>query len=335
LNLHEPNWKDLEGGEGDWEGDRLSKFSKGQTIAIFLVDLLDDMSKESKSAPYKCTPDLLAKFPAAAQYYTWLAGYSDKSLGKIPKLPGCRTKLDSLVQNLLKKPSRVSKEERTLFSDWINPRIQTVMAKPCKDSRLYAIQAAITAGDMVGGQVRVETGNLKVELLKRLVVEKIDGFEAWDFKGPDGNWYEVDSNLIGATRSDMLRHRSTGKLFDFSKGGSKPDLRIVASKKVILVAEIKGRKDLANLWESWMGTVIQHLESWVTQYPDAVRGVFMTTFNRDSIEGATKDRVPRRGFKTLHSEGLLHFALNLTHVQAEQGDQLAEFRYLLNRCLEV
>src|SRR5205085_2313885 len=79
-------------------------------------------------------------------------------------------------------------------------------------------------------------------------------------------------------------------------------------------------KDRSNVWESWMPTVILHVETWTTSFQDSQRGVFMTPFTEDMVSGQTSQSTEGRpALGKLYEEGKLHFAINIIALCGRSG----------------
>jgi hypothetical protein len=123
-------------------------------------------------------------------------------------------------------------------------------------------------------------------------------------------------------------------VFEMISGGDRPDLKILLDQAVgrsttlsdmylalVAVAEIKGRKDESNAWESWMPQVDAHMREWSATYPDVARLFFGTLINETMVEGVSVRGTPRPGFKQMHKAGHIDAVYNLSKLS--DGDSAA------------
>lgn len=161
-----------------------------------------------------------------------------------------------------------------------------------------------------GGDIGVVllNANLTAGLINRGAVVEV--------QQPGGEW---TAHRPGDDLQASPRIRSNGTLLcDFTSGGNRPDITASRAGRPILVGEVKGRKDLLNVWESWMPQVADHARSWRRQYPDVAPLFFGTVVNREMIEGQSMRGTRHAGLKGLYEDGDLPGIYNLSNLAAHQ-----------------
>ena len=138
----------------------------------------------------------------------------------------------------------------------------------------------------------------------------------------------VLSGMDDACNSSFLKYVPSNTLFTLQGGGNRPDIEISRGRSIILVGEIKGRKDLSNTWESWMPQVVDHLRTWKSEFPRSFSCVFMTVVTNEMIEGVSKQGTKRTGLKGLQAQGLLDFAFNISQLLDPTSAQYKSFKGL-------
>jgi len=322
LTLPNPDWSALLGGsdeEARWIADRDRKFG-------MIADVTDDFREvadalEERDALFSATPEILAEMPLAADWYVSLAGYALKTLSNIregPAVHGLRVKARTVLASLAKGVPQ-AEDRRSAFADWINDELAQLYP-PERRTRAHA--EAMVYGLLGGrclGQGQNKGGDDGVLLLKRLFVSRMrQRGHGVEVKVAE-EWlpYEEEQSLDKVSDT-----RFAGQIgCDFTGGGSKPDIVIRDRGVVIAQGEVKARKDLANVWESWMPQIENHLRSWTTDTPEAARIIFGTLVTSEMIEGATHRGVYRAGFKQWKKSGVLTSAYNTT--KASSGDPAA------------
>ncbi len=168
-------------------------------------------------------------------------------------------------------------------------------------------------GGAVIGQGQNQGGSLAVDGLKSALLENYGQADNWRVAKDPGNGSTRKLKRESILSFPLWFHEPTETKFDFGAGGNRPDVIVEQDGQTLIVAEIKGRKDLSNTWESWIPQVNAHMESWKHRYPGAKRGVFMTVFTNEMVTGNSQTgKERRRALKMLYDERLLHFAINLT-----------------------
>lgn len=334
MSTSEPKWEALiaSGGDSSWEDDRQRKFFRIQVEAEELLQIADRLAAEG--ALHRCSADVLKRHPKAAYWYVSLACYAQKTLRSIGN-PAARYGLsvspDAFLKKMGSSPNNVSRADLSAFSDWVNVEIQGLLPRPLSDVRLYALHVAMIVGGRVIGQGQNEGGGLAVAILKDALLRSFPGEPEWEFLDSSGRLLGRDA--ASCIMGSVWRCTPTNAEVDFRGGGNRPDLRVSLNGRVRLVAEIKGRKDLSNQWESWMPQLADHLLTWASEFPDALRGVFMTVITKEMIDGASRSGTRRTGLRQLYSEQRLQFAFNLTKLAEPTLDQ--EFLGIMSSCLGI
>lgn len=319
-----------------WDDDRLRKFGRIRSSAEELLDLGDILMREEEGL-YQCRTDILRRHPKAADWYIGLACYAQKTLKNSAHRAakfGLSVTPDTFLKKMRTNPEAVNDSDLQAFSNWMNSEIADLISSPLDDQRLYTLHVAMIAGGRIIGQGQNEGGNLAVIMLKDALLNGLGPLSKWEYLFND-NWLSSTEDVEATLQASLLRYCPTDTLLDFSGGGNKPDITIERNGIVLLVGEIKGRKDLSNTWESWMPQVADHLRTWATEYPEAVRGVFMTVITAEMIQGASKQGTQRTGLKGLNKQGLLDYAYNLSLLKPEsQTSMYRDFCAFLDTILD-
>lgn len=334
MNTSEPKWEALvaSGGDSAWEDDRQRKFLRIRVEAEELLQIADRLAAEG--ALHRCSADVLSRHPKAAYWYVSLACYAQKTLRSINNRAapyGLKVSPDVFLKKMGSSPNSVSRADLDAFSDWVNVEIQGLLPRPLSDVRLYALHVAMIVGGRIIGQGQNEGGGLAVAILKDALLRAFPSDPVWEFLDSSGRLLGTDA--ASCITGSVWRFTRTSAELDFRGGGNRPDLRVSLKGRVRLVAEIKGRKDLSNKWESWMPQLADHLLTWSSEFPDALRGVFMTEITKDMIDGVSRSGTRRTGLRQLHRDQRLQFAFNLTKLAEPKLDQ--EFLDIMSSCLGI
>lgn len=341
--LTPPDWAALTGGSGEdkWQDDRLRKFKRIKVTAPAIVQLQDRLAAEG--ALYRCSRRVLLKHPSAAEWYIGLACFAGKTLQNLQQRAKTDFNLSILperfVEKMLACPDRVSESDLDAFSNWINTELEQLIDDGLEEDRLAGLHVAMVAGGRIIGQGQNEGGELAVAILKEALLESFGPKSDWGFLPNDGReWRNAGDDLQAALSAPTLLHKPTKTRFEFIPGGNRPDIKVIRGLDedgpVLLVGEVKGRKDLSNLWESWLPQVAAHMDSWATSYPDAYSGVFMTVFTEEMITGETPNsKEKRRGLKKLHEQKVLDFAINLSLLLTKDEGTSRRFKELFSLVL--
>lgn len=337
--LFQIDWNEVIGGSGEaeWREDRLRKFGRIKADAPALAQLQDQLAEEA--ALYRCSPEILQKHPSSAEWYIELACFAGKTLANLQGRAKTEFKLsvlpETFAQKLKLKPEGVTPEDRAAFSAWINTELEELMKDDLDEPRLAGLHVAMIRGGRFIGQGQNEGGDAAVRLLKSSLLAHYGPAICWSCRADDAQeWRQVEKDLESALETPVWRHEETGTIFDFRAGGNRPDLRVTRGEVILLVAEVKGRKDRSNIWESWMPTVVSHIETWAESYPGIACGVFMTLFTEDMVTGVTpKSHEVRPALRKLHEDHKLHFAINLSHLAVNKELTLHHFKQLFDPIL--
>ena len=318
--------------EDAWLADRDRKVDLIQDMAMRVLRAHEELRR--RDAVYRCDQRILREVPFAADWYVSLAGFAKKTLGNIRERPysyGMRRQAKGLVEALSDTPGQGAVADLIAFSNWINDEIAALI--PVEDrsdlNALLRVQAIL--GGRALGQGQNQGGNEAVFLLKSYLVEKLQTDYACEVLSPSGSWTTVaDTVPLAITRAVRVDGRLA---FDFRAGGDRPDVRITLDGTTIAVGEIKARKDLSNIWESWMPQVADHVRTWKGEFPDGARLLLGTVFTEEMINGASVRGTRRTGLKDLYHEGALTAVYNLTRISEDPdpcAELIVEFRRLLS-----
>jgi hypothetical protein len=341
--LTPPDWRALTGGSGadKWQEDRLRKFGRIKLTAPVIAQWQDNLGAEG--ALYRCSRSVLRKHPSAGQWYVSLACFAGKTLTNLQERAKTEFKLsvlpETFLENMRIRPQSVPDSDLDAFSEWINSELAELIGDRLEGDRLAGLHVAMIAGGRIIGQGQNEGGELAVAILKEGLLEHCGPAAEWKYRLENtANWQDVGVDLHAALSAPLWLHEPSSTHFEFVPGGNRPDIKAVRQVKeaevVLLAGEVKGRKDLSNVWESWIPQVAAHMESWSAGYPDAYCGVFMTVFTKEMISGKTpKGKEQRRGLKKLYQEGLLNFAINLSSLNTKDNAMCKQFKQLFRSVL--
>lgn len=332
LDLPSPNWKALVGGskEAAWIADRNRKFGLAAALigqAFEVADLL-----EPRGALFRSSPEVLRAHPFVADWFVSLAGFSMKTLQNVKLAPaafGLKRRAKTLVE-AHREGREVPLADLVAFSSWINSELDELFPEEARTrERALSCVAHILGGRTIGRGQNLG-GDDAVTLLKSLLVEAFEQRGRFvEIQLADGSWarYRPEHNL--PTRTHV---RADGKLvLEMISGGDRPDIRITLGPVPIAVGEVKGRKDLANVWESWMPGVYNHMRTWTAENPDAARLFFGTLINQPMVDGSSSHGTQHVGLRTLHKQGLLTAAYNIAKVAENDPEATKEFAALVDR----
>lgn len=346
LQLRPPDWSALLGvsSEAEWIVDRDRKLESASRYASRLQETIHKL--KSREAVYRASPKVLLELPFSGLWYVSLAGFSQKTLSNIkegPKAFGMTlapatvvknlTRLDDSYASAAQRPSRPpSANELQCFCNWVNDEISRAHPPQYRDEERAMLTAALILGGRIIGQGQNSGGEVAVALLKELLVRGLApryGLEVLR----DGQWRVSEPTLTVESESYF---RLGGKMvLEFVSGGNRPDLKITVDDTPLVVAEIKGRKDLSNLWESWMPQVASHMRTWRNEFPDAARLFFGTLINAQMVEGMSIRGTHHIGLRELHEDGSLTSAYNVAKVAARDQAAQASFDDLLRSLAAV
>lgn len=320
--LPPPDWDALPGGDDDTSA-WLTAWERKQTAFAAEVAEARQVAQElaGRDALFSPRPEVLHAVPAAAQFYLDLAGVVSKLAPKLkPSWTSFGLKISPLtVAGNLARGKRVADQQLAAFCAWISSILDERYPRATRDQVDPAGMVLMVRGARVHGQVQNKAGDDAVLILKELLVRAM--LER-------GVSVEVAERKVGPymsytarTALERARHiRFGGRMVcEFVPGGNRPDMRVLLHDVVILNAEVKGRKDLSNIWESWIPQINGHLRTWTQENPDAPRVLFGTVITTEMIEGRTAGGTQHTGLKAFHRSGLLTTAYNLTNIR--RGDR--------------
>lgn len=329
LQLAPPDWDKIvgDGLEAAWIADRDRKFGLLTEAAVAIRQTAATLRE--RDALFHCSSDVLAAIPAAADWYVSLAGFALKTLEKIrvgPRNFGLTRTADGLV-NALREGRLVTPADLEAFSRWINAEIERLFPQDSRDESLALATVLMIRGGRVIGQGQNLGGNEAVVLVKSQLVEVMAKRRPVDVE-QDGVWvkYGPEHNLPQCQR---LRY-SRRLVCEFVPGGDRPDLSVSLDGEVIAVGEIKGRKDLANVWESWMPQVAAHMRTWRGAYPDAARLFFGTLITEQMVAGQSARGTLREGLRGLYEDGLLTTLYNVSKIAQNDPGAVQRFEELID-----
>jgi hypothetical protein len=324
-------WAELVGGQDNeaWAAYLTRKFQRIKLKATECTELAAALVQ--RHAVTRCSPEVLRDVPDSASWYVALAGYSRNHLRNIQQPANLSTKLDTFLKKLAKSPSSASTSDLAAFSDWANYQLSQLPGLP-QDPALCTLHVAMVFGAMVVGQVQNESQYIPHAILKGALLEHFTPRQHWQYAtSADADWRPVDPDSKEAMTAAFWRYTPTDAVLDLTTGGQRPDVRVERNGRTELAGEIKGRMDVSNLWESWLPQAIHHMQAWSNEYPQSLRGVFMTIFTAEAIDG----RDDRSGLKKCASDGHLQFAINLTHLASGQAQAVQQFKAVFDRVLGV
>lgn len=334
TNLKFPNRDVLLGGdeESAWILDRERKVDL--IVKNYRAFLSLSLELETIGALYHCTPSTLMSFKNAADWYVSLAGYSIKTLRNIPKRYGqfgLTRKVEGLVKKL-REGGSVPLDQLEAFSAWINFEIESQFPTINERTRQLALSVVLMIlGGRVIGQSQNIGGNDAVDLLKTLIIQWFERKERLveaEINFESEEWITYNSAVAVG---DIKRIRINGMLrFEFVSGGDRPDIRIFNRSIEVAVGEIKGRKDLSNAWESWLPGLYNHLRTWMAENVDRGRLFFGTLISEEMYTGITSRGTTHNGLSTMHNQGLLLGAYNLSNIVSGIPAAANSFDELMN-----
>lgn len=331
LDLSTPEWDALAGGtaETSWIADRYRKLSNAAAMAEDIERVFYLLSE--RKALFEATTESLLCDPFAAFWYVSLAGFSQKTLENASEVPakfGMSQSTSSLVSGFAhfvkrrgessdqpaQMPTRLRKNLEP-FLAWINSELRATLSPVHQTPTRALMRVSLLLGGRIIGQGQNEGGNDGVTLVKELIYRQRPEGQLVEARfDPKDEWHTTpDPDQIVSA----VAIRFGGRLeCNFTPGGNRPDIIISLDEKIIAVGEIKARKDLSNLWESWMPQVASHMKTWKQQpqFSDAVRLFFGTVITQEMIEGRSALGTPREGLRDLVQEGFLTGVYNLSHM---------------------
>jgi hypothetical protein len=330
--LPEPHWQVLPGGTADlqWIEDRDRKVALGGLCAATFIELSDVLAQ--RQALLHPTPDVLIDHPKSIDWYISLAGYSLKalrSLREIPKAAGLKWSLGHLRDLILSR--QASPAALLPVAAWLSKEIDSLYPLGLSQ-REAEFRVALVLGGRIVGQGQNLGGDQAVTLTKRLLFAAL-ARHGCQVLHQDGI-YRPATDIAEVEHSPILRVASR-VLVDFTAGGDRPDMKVSVDGHVYLVAEIKGRKDLSNQWESWMPQVVDHMTTWQHEYPRAERLLLATVITPEAIEGQSMRGTARVGLRQLYANGALTGVVNLSHAVAGQAEAAGDLERIASLVIRL
>jgi hypothetical protein len=336
LSLPSPDWDSVLGGdkEAAWIAARNRKVAIAAELGESVLRTARRLSM--LEASYECSPQILKEVLGAPEWFLSLAGFSEKTLGNLrlaPRALGLKTS-PLAVARRLSKSQHVAEDQLQAFANWINSEMIQLYPVEVRTDDLALAIVLLILGARIQGQVQNMAGDDAVVLLKTILssemerrgvsIEVSDEVLGW-------REYSPDLNLL-----KRQRIRYGGRLIcEFTPGGNRPDIKILLNGVVIAVGEVKGRKDLSNLWESWVPQIMGHLRTWTLEHPDAPRLFFGTIITKEMIDGVTAGGTHNAGLRVLHSNGLLTAVYNLSLLAEKDAAATSQFGVLIDVLVDL
>jgi hypothetical protein len=331
IEIPPQDWQALIGGTGNTANlftARDRKLAKSAQLTRSVLPLAERLRETG--ALYVSAPAILLAEPLAARWYLDLAGLSRKLLNRMEEsiAPYGFTVLPETIAVNLAAGRSVKPADVVAFSQWINDVLAGVYPDQSRTFELATCTVLAMMGARIDGQVRVQTGEDAVLILKTLLVGAFARRGLSVEVVLDRGWgpYSPTDNLLNQR---VLRFG--GRLVsEFIPGGNRPDWRLTVDKATILVGEVKGRTDLSNVWESWMPQINGHLQTWTSENSKAPRLFFGTVITSEMIEGMTTGGTMHTGLRAFSKHGLLSGAYNLSNIAEGQPNAEKAFNGLID-----
>lgn len=335
FSLPPPNWPDVLGAvdEAAWIADRDRKFGRATKAAKQIQETFKYLSE--RNAIFEATPEILCDHPFAARWYVSLAGYSQKTLQNVrerPRAYGLNVRPNSVVDGVRERPAEYQVPGKFMasvssFCLWINDEIAEKHPIPNRDLQRALVVVAQILGGRIIGQGQNEGGDAAVLLVKELLVRRL--YPAFTLEVNEGAGWEEYGAKHSIADLSLLRFGSRMTI-DFTSGGNRPDIAVTVDGKMVAVGEIKGRKDLSNLWESWMPQVATHLNTWAGEFPNAVRLFFGTLIVDQMVQGFSMKGTQQIGFQELYAQRKINAVYNVGNVIAGHPGAVSSFNALVD-----
>lgn len=324
-------WDSLIGGrnEESWSKYGNRKYEKTRALAAERIRVHNTLSVLKATA--KCSPEVLLAVPGAASWYVAMAGFASNHIRNLKTPGGLSTSVATFLKKIESKPQKISPFDLAAFSNWINAALQSLPGGAPDSPGMCLYHVGVIDGSLIVGRVQNESQYIPHYILKEALLRHFGPAEKWGWKdSAKDDWQEMDpSRDEESIKANLWYYRPTNTVLDFGVGGERPDIKITRNNRTVLAGEIKGRMDVSNLWESWLPQATSHMTSWSKEYPQALRGVFMTIFTKEAIEG----KADRAGLKKSYDEGALHFAINLFNLMNGQDDSIQQFKEVFDLAL--
>lgn len=341
LTLPPPNWPSLIGGtvETSWIADRYRKLGIASTISEEIERVFHLLQKSD--ALFIASAESLLSDRFAAQWYASLAGFSQKTLKNTAKIGaefGLTQRPSSLIESLAVfaeqlhrgkatkelMPPRLSKN-LSAFVTWINYELQNTLSSDHRTPARALIRVSLLLGGRIIGQGQNEGGNEGVILVKELLYRELSPHCGVAIQLKSGGSWKINPDASEISNAVQVRFNDRLEC-DFTSGGNRPDIKVSFDGNIIAVGEIKARKDLSNVWESWMPQVASHMKTWSKEFPKAARLFFGTVITQEMIDGASKSGTQHTGLRELVQSGQLTSAYNLSQIMNVETVSCSELR---------
>jgi hypothetical protein len=312
--LSTPDWSSLLGGsaEASWLADRDRKL--GLILGLSEAVLQTARVLKQRGALFAPSADVLIDLPFAVDWYISLAGFALKTLGNIRETPsayGVSLRPTTIRANLAAR-RRVAPNEVLAFAAWLKSEIESVWSPDQRTvERALVVVSAVLGGRAIG-QGQNTGGSEAVLLLKSNISTYAEKMNLPLDIYLDNGWIPYAHGALSALAPSL---RIAGRLvIFFPVGGNVPDVRFdsVQGGQLLGIGEVKGRKDLSNVWESWMPQVADHMLTWSSEFPDALRLFFGTLITHEMVIGESARGTGRTGLRGLHGSGHLQGVYNLS-----------------------
>lgn len=336
LKLPEPNWQALPGGdeqEAKWVADRDRKF----TLMMEAIEEFVPLSEELHESGHllTCSPQVLRDTPDAADWYLCAAGYALNTLQYIREAPrnyGLSRRVRTIRDRLL-DGRQVSDGDLMAFSQWVNSELDSLYKDSLRDlEAVRGIAFGILGGRAVGRGQNLG-GEDGVVLLRRLMADRAVSLGTPIFVDDGEGFVPLENDPTEIHKAPRIR-LGENIVCDFSGGGRHADIKVTDQRVVVALGEIKARKDVSNIWESWMPQIVDHMRTWAGDAPDAVRLFFGTLITDEMLDGVTSGGVRRAGLRSLYNNGLLSSAYNLSKIAAGDAAAIADFDVLIEAVVD-
>lgn len=340
------DWVALDGGteEAAWIADRNRKVASMSGFCDLILETFAAL--KARGLLFHATAETLKEVPFAAWWYISLSGFAQKTLSNIrhrPKSFGLSVQPMAIAEKLSDpdkrakflariqaQPTGTDAQDVERMVEWLNAELGEIFPIASRGPERALAHVSMILGGRVIGQGQNTGGNEAVLLVKQQIVFALDDEFLVETQSPcHASWDEFKlSELERAARIRIGR----ALVIEFLGGGNNPDIAVcsAAGGPMLVVGEIKGRKDLSNVWESWMPQVVSHLETWHQEYPQAHRIFIGTLINDQMINGQSARGTPRKGLKTLHADGSLSTAFNIAKIVEGDSAAIAHFGEFLD-----
>lgn len=329
LLLEPPKWDALIGGtvETSWVADRHRKLEIATTVSTEIERVFEKL--KARNSLFTATSASLTEDRFSAQWYVSLAGFSQKTLVNTiegPKKFGMTQKPASFIDSIseychrrihldeksAEMPPRI-KKNLAQFGDWITAEIDLTFPAEVRSPERAVIRVALLLGGLIIGRGQNQGGNEGVTLLKEFLFHELRGARPVEYRAGPGTGWNLCRDMQDISTANVLRFKKNLEC-DFTSGGNRPDFKISFEGEVIAVGEIKARKDLSNVWESWMPQVVGHMRTWRSEFPNAARLFFGTVITPEMVNGISIKGTQHTGLRELHDAGELTSAYNLSQL---------------------